>query len=59
MLFFNTRMRRTVNSTEKSVVELGKEYILKMILFLLSDIVILSLIFQNTKVEEILVCIKQ
>jgi len=58
MSFFNTRMRRTVNSTEKSVVELGKEYILKMILFLLSDIVIMSLIFQNTKGQEILVCIK-
>jgi hypothetical protein len=42
MPFFNTSMRRTVNSTEKSVVELGKEYSLKMILFLLSDIVIMS-----------------
>jgi len=50
-------MRRTVNSTEKSVVELGKEYILKMIL--LSDIVIMSLIFLNTKGQEILICLKQ
>jgi len=57
MSFFNTRMRRTVNSTEKSVVELGKEYILKMIL--LSDIVIMSLIFLNTKGQEILICLKQ
>jgi len=59
MSFFNKRMRRTVNSTEKFVVELGKEYILKMILFLLSDIFIMSLIFQNTKGQEILVCVKQ
>jgi len=59
MSFFNTRMRRTVNSTEKSVVESGKEYILKIILFLFSDIVIMSLILQNTKVQGILVCIKQ
>jgi len=41
------------------VVELGKKYILKIILFLFSDIVIMSLIFQNTKGQEILVCIKQ
>jgi hypothetical protein len=38
-------MRRTVSNAEKSVVELGKEYILKMILFLFSDVVIVSLIF--------------
>jgi len=37
-----------VDSREKSVVELGKECILKIILFLFSDIVIMSLISQNT-----------